>query len=282
ETSSRRFAGGATLAVTAPIDALYSATLVNEWAAAAAAALADGLDPPPLEPAAGEIRAKIEREANPALLALAAAATARNVTFLSGDGKASVGLGSGSQIWSDRNLPDPRDIDWSAVADVPVALVTGTNGKSTTVRLVAAIAQAAGTTAGQCTSDWVKVGSSEIAQGDYSGPEGARLVLRDARVQCAVLEVARGGILRRGLPIPRAAAAAITNVAADHLGEYGILDLEGLADTKFVVAKATRASGHLVLNADDSALVHRASQYRGRVTWFSAAAVPELRAAARA
>jgi UDP-N-acetylmuramyl tripeptide synthase len=281
ETRARRFAGGATLAMTAPIDGLYCATLVNEWAVSAAASILAGGDPPPLDPAAGEIRTEIARDANASLRALAAAAAARNVTFLSGDGKASIGLGSGSRVWDERELPDPAEVDWSAVADVPVALVTGTNGKSTTVRLVAAIAASAGAVAGQCTSDWVRVGSSEVARGDYSGPEGARLVLRDARVQCAVLEVARGGILRRGLPLPRAAAAAITNIAADHLGEYGILDLDGLADAKFVVAKAVRASGRLILNADDPVLVGRGRGHGGKITWFSATPAPALLAAAR-
>jgi UDP-N-acetylmuramyl tripeptide synthase len=154
------------------------------------------------------------------------------------------------------------------VHDVPVALVTGTNGKTTTTRLLGAIAKAAGLNAGVTTTDRVTVGDEVVAVGDYSGPNGARTVLRDRRVELAVLEVARGGLLRRGLAVPRARAALVTNVANDHLGEFGIHDLESLADAKLVVAKAIGTEGRLVLNADDALLVARAP--RGvPVTWFS-------------
>jgi UDP-N-acetylmuramyl tripeptide synthase len=149
------------------------------------------------------------------------------------------------------------------VADVPAVLVTGTNGKSTTVRVLASMVQAAGRVAGLSSSDWVRVGTDILDRGDYSGPGGARLALRDGRVEVAVLELARGGILRRGLPVRR--------VAADHLGEYGILDVEALADAKLVVAKAVRGSGRLVLNADDPRLAARAVASGAELAWFSLA-----------
>ena len=106
--------------------------------------------------------------------------------------------------------------------NLPVALITGTNGKSTSVRLTTAIAEAAGMTAGSTSTDFVKLGADVLDYGDYSGPGGARMLLRDERLEIAFLETARGGILRRGLPLPQAKAALVTNIAADHLGQYGV------------------------------------------------------------
>ena len=256
--ASRRFLGGASLAVGAPMDCLYAATLVNEWACEAAAAELAGASLPRLESAAVAIRREIADDRDPALVALAEAAARRGVAFIQGDRRVSVGLGAGSLTWYHDELPDPEQVDWSAVHDVPLILVTGTNGKSTTVRLLAAMARAAGKTAGLSSSDWVRVGDEILDRGDYSGPGGARLVLRDTRVEIAVLELARGGILRRGLPVTRADAAIVTNIAADHLGEYGIQDADGIADAKLVVAKALNG-GPLILNADDPRLVERSA-----------------------
>jgi len=120
-------------------------------------------------------------------------------------------------------------------------LVTGTNGKTTTVRLLAAMVAATGRTPGFCSTDGVFVGNERADAGDYSGPGGARTVLRDRRVETAVLETARGGMLRRGLAVARADGAAVTNVGIDHLGEYGLHDIEQLADAKLVVARAVEA-----------------------------------------
>jgi UDP-N-acetylmuramyl tripeptide synthase len=124
---------------------------------------------------------------------------------------------------------------------------------------------------GLCTSDWIRIGNAIVAEGDYSGPEGARRVLRDPRIGIAILEVARGGILRRGLPLARVDACAVTNVAADHLGEFGVLDLDALAAAKLVVARAVKPGGRVVLNQDDPLLAARGGA-RGRdVLWFALA-----------
>lgn len=265
-TAARRFPGGASLAFEAPADALYAATLVNEWALEAAL----GSAAEPLEEAAARIGADAAAERQPAFRALAAEARRRGVAFVAGDGLVSVGLGLGSRSFPERDLPTPREVDWAAVRDVPVAVVTGTNGKSTTVRLLAAMARAAGTVAGVSSSDWVRVGDEILERGDLSGPGGARLALRDPRVGLAVLELARGGILRRGLPVERAAVAVVTNVAADHLGDYGVHDVEALADAKMVAAKAVRGGrGILALNADDPRLAERAAASGAQVAWFS-------------
>src|SRR5690606_18744648 len=181
---------------------------------------------------------------------------------------ATVGLGAGSRTWSTHDLPPPDEVDWEAVHDIPVALVTGTNGKSTTVRLVAAMAAASGRTAGLSSTDFVRVGDEIVDRGDYSGPGGARAVLRDRRVEVAVLETARGGLLRRGLALDRAAAALVTNVAEDHMGEYGIHALDDLIEAKLVVRRAVERSGLLLLNADDAGLVRHASRHPGRLAWF--------------
>lgn len=268
EVAVRRFPGGASLAISAPVDALYSATEVNERAWEAAEEVLRG-EAPDLEEVVVRLRAEIERERNPALLALRDAAEARGVAFLADDRQASVGLGKGSLTWPVEDLPRPEEVPWERVHDVPVVLVTGTNGKTTTVRLLAAMARAAGATAGTTSTDRVEVGGEVLERGDFSGPVGARALLRDPRVEMAILETARGGMLRRGLAVRRADAAAVTNVAADHLGEHGVDDLEALAETKLVVARAVGPEGRVVLNADDPLLVAGAGRIAAPVVWFS-------------
>jgi len=268
---------GLSLALSAPLDALYAATEVAEEAwrmTEAAFGLAAGPDDPgrpllPLAEIAGRLCEAIAAERNPRLLALAAAAAARGVAFLWDADHATAGLGAGSATWPVAALPEPAEVGWAAVRDVPVALVTGTNGKTTTVRLLAAIAAAAGRLAGSTSTDRVEVGGETIERGDFSGPEGARALLRDRRVELAVLETARGGILRRGLALAAADAAAVTNVAADHLGEYGIDDLAALAQAKLVPVRAVRPGGAAVLNADDPELVRRGpAAARVPIAWF--------------
>jgi cyanophycin synthetase len=267
-TQVRPFPGGASLAVSAPLDGLYAATEIVEWAWDSTCAVLAGEAEPGLEDVVARLGGEIAEEANPPLVALKAAAEDRGVTFLHGDELASVGLGTGARVWVEGELPPLGRIDWAEIHDIPVGLVTGTNGKTTTVRLAAAIVAAAGRTPGLCSSDWVRAGDEIIAEGDYSGPGGARLAVRDRRVEVAILEVARGGLLRRGLPLPQADACLITNVAADHFGDYGIHDLDSLVEAKFVLARAVKPEGRMILNADDPKLVARAAGYPGRISWF--------------
>lgn len=254
----RRFPGGASLAITAPLDALLAATEINEWALAAANAGLAGLPAPDLAAAATTLRLQIAAERKPAVQALAHAAAARGLTFLLDDEVVSVGGGSGCLSWPIAAVPAPETIDWSRVYEVPVVLVTGSNGKTTTVRLLAAVLARTGRTVGYCCSDTVTIGSEVVERGDWSGPGGARLVLRDRRVGIAVLETARGGLLRRGLAMQRATAAIVTNIAEDHFGEFGIADLGALAEAKLTVGRAIGPEGTLVLNAEDLELVKRA------------------------
>ncbi len=278
EIAVRLFPGGASLALSAPIDALYAACGENEWAAEAAISEIEGRDIPELEEGADRFRKEITEEVNPALIALRNAAADRGVTFLSDDDFASVGLGKNSTTFPVRDIPDPNTIDWYRVSDVPVALITGTNGKSTTVRLIASMVRASGLSEGFSSTDGIFVDGKRVEEGDYSGPEGARAVLRHPGVEVAVLETARGGILRRGLPIRRTDAALVTNVGEDHLGEYGVNDLDTLIDTKLVVHRAVRPAGLLVLNADDPGLKVRGSALNVPIAWFGLDPdLPEMR-----
>ena len=266
---ARRFDGGASLALTAPPDSLYSATDLNEWAWAAAVAAVGGRAEPEFSAAAERLRGAIAEERNPRLLAIREEARRRGLTFLSGEGAVSVGAGTGAIVWRMKRLPAVERIDWSRAHEIPVALVTGSNGKTTVVRLLGAMAAAAGRVTGMTSTEGVLVGGKVVKEGDYSGPEGARRVLRHPKVDTAILETARGGLLRRGLTIERADVAVITNVAADHLGEFGVQDLRQLAETKLLVARAIGPGGRVVLNADDPVLVEAATTVRAPIVWFS-------------
>ncbi len=267
ELAARTFPGGASLLISAPLDGLYAATEINEWAWAAADAELDGRAPAePFAAATARLAARITEERRPRLMALKAEAESRGVTFIRDDRYVSVGMGAWSRVWPAEELPDPNSVAWEELRDVPVAVITGTNGKSTTTRLLAAMCAAAGKTAGFTSTDFVKVGKDMVETGDWAGPMGARLILRHRKVEIALLETARGGMLRRGLGVPRADVACITNVAPDHLGEWGIADLDQLADVKFVVRNAAR---RLVLNAEDAKSVERSERCPQPITWFA-------------
>jgi len=268
-TRARLFPGGANLVLSAPIDSLYPATEVNEWALAAANAELGGPPAPAFELEAHRLRQAIETERKPRLLAMRQAARRHGVSFIWDDYLTSVGSGTGARVWNTEELPEPETVDWAKVHDVPTALVTGSNGKTTTVRLLTAVATAAGRVAGMCCTDSVSIGGEVLAEGDYAGPMGARMVLRDPRVELAVLETARGGILRRGVTVSRADAAIVTNIAEDHFGEFGVSDLRALAETKLVIARPVAATGRVVLNADDSELVATGGKLKKPVCWIS-------------
>ena len=283
-TRTRVHRDGVSLVISAPVDALYSATELNEWALEAATADLTGRAPeqPTGETsaqAAERLAARIDAESNPALLRLRDAAAAHGVTFLSDDDRASVGMGTGSRTWPVGDLPGPDEVEWVGIHDVPLVMVTGTNGKTTTVRLLAAMVEAAGRVAGFSSTDGVFVADELVGTGDYSGPGGARAVLRDRRIEAAILETARGGMLRRGLGAPRADGVVVTNVGADHLGEYGLHDIEEVADAKLVVARAVERGGRFVLNADDPELARRGAPPLATMVWISRHSLDEGRAA---
>ena len=297
---ARPHLGGASLALAAPPDQLFTATEVNEWALCAALSARDprrwsGLEAA-LAAAAAEDAAEGEtviapvleeqaalrrftllagREARPDLMRLLAAAGARGLPHVLDDELLTLGAGEGGRDFALAALPAGAALPWGELHDIPTALVTGSNGKTTTVRLLAACAAAHGWPAAYCCTDGVFLGAEVLESGDYSGPLGARRVMRERRARCAIVETARGGILRRGIALSQAHVALVTNVSADHFGEYGIDDLAGLADVKLSIAGVLRPGGLLVLNADDRQLVAKAPQLAARfgraprLGWFA-------------
>src|SRR5690606_15319467 len=131
----------------------------------------------PLPYMAAELARVSAMEANPRLVALTAAAASRGLDRLLDDDALTLGHGRGARTWSFEALPEHPD--WTEIHNIPLALVTGTNGKTTTTRLIAAMGQAAGMTSGLSSTEFVRVGADILDRGDYSGPAGARLLLRD-------------------------------------------------------------------------------------------------------
>jgi len=259
----RRYVGGASLVLEAPLDALYAATEINEWAVAVASGPA-----PPLGEAVRRFEQALAEEANPALLALEAEAARRGAPFVWDDDEVSLGMGRRSRTWPSRALPSPEQAPWDDVGSVPAGYVTGTNGKTTTTRMTAAILRAAGRRPGSTSSDGVVVDGEVIERGDWTGAGAARLVLRHPGVDVAVLETARGGLLRRGLVLDGCDAALITNVADDHLGDYGVLDVAGMARAKGLVCQAVRPGGRRILNVDDPLLRGIGERPGPPLCWF--------------
>jgi cyanophycin synthetase len=152
---------------------------------------------------------------------------------------------------------------------IPIFAITGTNGKSTTARMVARILRERGDNVGMTTTTGVYFNEHLLKRADASGPKSARMVLANAAVDAAVLETARGGILREGLGFDYADVGAVLNVTADHLGIKGIDTIEDLADVKGVVTESVARRGHSVLNADDPMCERVARHARGTIVWFS-------------
>jgi UDP-N-acetylmuramyl tripeptide synthase len=236
--------GHLVLAFVAPGDQLLTATEVNEWAWESAVRGA-GLEVGPALFSPGDLP-RDEQGATAQLAVLARLEVAA----------------------------PSNDLAVTASPRQQVSLVTGSNGKTTTTRLIAAMAAATGRRTGWCCTDGVFIDGNAIEEGDWSGPAGAQRVVGDAAIEVAVLETARGGILRRGLGVLDATVAVITNIEADHFGEYGVETLADLASVKLVVAKGLRPGGTLVLNADDAAL--RMAPLAGTidVAWYSPTSPP--------
>jgi cyanophycin synthetase len=152
---------------------------------------------------------------------------------------------------------------------IPIIAVTGTNGKTTTTRLIAHIAKTCGHKVGFTTTDGIYIQNQMLQRGDCTGPQSAEFVLKDPTVDFAVLETARGGILRAGLGFHHCDIAVVTNVAADHLGLKGINTLEEMAKVKAVVAESVKETGYAILNADDDLVVGMARRLDCKVAYFS-------------
>ena len=152
---------------------------------------------------------------------------------------------------------------------VPIVSVTGTNGKTTVVRLIGKMLQDQKLKVGMTSTEGIFIDGELIAKGDLSGPHSAQVILRHPEVQVAVLETARGGILRSGLGYDYADVAVITNITEDHLGQYGIDYLEDMVRVKSLVAEMVSRHSYVVLNADDKEVAKLAAKTKGKVIFFS-------------
>jgi cyanophycin synthetase len=171
-----------------------------------------------------------------------------------------------------RNVAEPV-IDMlypvGTTARIPIIGVTGTNGKTTTTRLTAHIVKSMGHKVGYTTSDGVYIQNQMLMKGDCTGPVSAEFVLKDPTVDFAVLECARGGIVRAGLGFHRCDIAIATNISEDHLGLGGIDTLEQLARAKAVVVKSVMPSGYAILNADDDYVYGMREDLECNIAYFS-------------
>ncbi|KFE60787.1 cyanophycin synthetase [Hyalangium minutum] len=151
---------------------------------------------------------------------------------------------------------------------IPIVAVTGTNGKTTVVRLVAHMFETARRRVGFTSTEGTYIRGERILEGDCSGPKSAQAVLLHPRVEAAVLEVARGGILREGLGFDWCSVGVVTNLSSDHLGVGGIDTMEQLARVKQVVVESVAEEGAAVLNADDPRVAEMAAASKGKVVYF--------------
>ncbi len=152
---------------------------------------------------------------------------------------------------------------------IPIVAITGTNGKTTTSRMVSHIFKGLGRKVGMTSTDGIVIDERLVIRADASGPKSARMVLQNPRVDFAVFEVARGGLLREGLGYERNDVAVVLNVSPDHLGLGGIDTIEQLATVKQVIVEAVPRDGFAVLNADDPLVAKMSRSCSGQVVWFT-------------
>lgn len=152
---------------------------------------------------------------------------------------------------------------------IPVVAITGTNGKTTTARMIGHMLQESGMTVGMTTTDGIYIDGKEVLHGDTTGPQSAKLVLADPHVDIAVLETARGGIIRSGIAYEMADVGIITNITRDHIGQDGLHEIKDIVKVKSLIAECVVKGGSVVLNADDSELVLLSSRLKHKVIFTS-------------
>lgn len=164
-----------------------------------------------------------------------------------------------------QNLPQPKAI----INTIPIIAITGSNGKTTTTRLIVHIIKNRGYNVGYTTSNGIYINDTMISEGDTTGPISAKTILENPEVEYVVLETARGGILRSGLGFKHCDLAVVTNIQEDHLGISDILTLDDLANVKAVVVRAVKKYGYAVLNADNAYTIKIGQMAHCKVAFFS-------------
>ncbi|MEN6566284.1 MAG: cyanophycin synthetase [Veillonellales bacterium] len=206
---------------------------------------------------------------------------ARNITQPIGRGNGAVievNAAPGIRMHHYPSAGKPRDVGACIVDSlfpedetgrIPVLAITGTNGKTTVTRMIGHVWRQAGYNVGMTTTDGIYINDRCILSGDTTGPGSARIVLTDSQVDVAVLETARGGIIRGGLAFDRCDVGIVTNITEDHLGQDGIETLDDLAYIKSLVPETVRPGGYALLNADDPCVAAMAPRIRAEVVYFS-------------
>ncbi len=157
----------------------------------------------------------------------------------------------------------------SAKGRIPIFSITGTNGKTTVTRMIGHILQQAGFYVGMTTTDGIYINGTCVQKGDTTGPTSAKVVLNDPKVNVAVLETARGGIVRSGLAFETCDVGIVTNITEDHIGQDGIENLEDLAFIKSLIVESVSPKGVALLNADDKHVAAMAPKVKGNIVYFS-------------
>ncbi|MAA77910.1 MAG: hypothetical protein CL916_01520 [Deltaproteobacteria bacterium] len=228
---------GYSIAIEAPIDQLYAACVLLEWACED-------------EEWSSQVVERIQREEKEhlRLRSLYVFCLERNISYTVDEDYFCIGYGLYAQSYPWTALPVPEKI--KAPQSIPVVAITGTNGKTTTTRMLSSISKEAGYCVGATSSDGVVIDGETIVSGDWTGAGAARKVLRNSKVDFAILETARGGLMRRGMVIRDVDVVGITNVSRDHFGSWGIESLISLQRAKLSIVFSLRKYGVLVLNKE--------------------------------
>ena len=253
--SSRRIYEQRVFVLDAPVDLLYTACSILDWAAGFIKEFAP-------------VRVEYSKEENLEWRKLRRWAQQNGVPCVDDEDGLTLGMGKTSRTWALDSLPSVGQLDVQQLKRVPSVYITGTNGKTTTSRMLSAICQSAlqFEGVGQTSTDGVRVNGDWVERGDWTGPGAARMILRDHRVDVAILETARGGLMRRGLVIDGADACAITNVSDDHLGTWGLQTVYDMAVAKLTVALGVKNRGGVLLNADCAVLMSAWENVQSRHT----------------
>lgn len=259
----KKYSRGIKFAISAPADLLYvgAFTLVEVWDSVYTEFKSG--KPKDIQEIMDELQPDLRRHLDLKFRAIYSEARRRSLNvFLE---RYDLCIGSGKYAFR-CDIDDIRlhEIPWDDIKDVPTVIVTGTNGKTTTVRLTAYIVKNAKRKVGYCSTDWVVVGDEIVEKGDMSGPTGNLRVMTNPDVEIAILEAARGGLVRRGLITDFACAATVTNVSEDHLGQDGVETVSDLAYVKTLLYEAVKPDGFKIVNIDDAELARRVPTLKGK------------------